>query len=318
MIIDMHAHIVAAGDEGHGCFLSERRKKSLVFRLLRILGRVPRRDFRERLSEAYRARLVRDLAAAPGVDRVVLYAHDRIYEPRGAPDPRTEIYVSNDYVLALAREHPKILAGASVHPYRPDALSEIERCTAAGAVLFKALPDSMGFDPADTALGPYYDAIAASGRPLVLHTGGEHMVRRLVKSWADPRRLRLALDRGVTVIAAHCGTSSGLFDRDYLPHFRRMLEEHPRLFGDTAAFAAPFRAHAIPLARRDPGFAARLVHGSDYPIMGLASVFAGRLGPRRALEIEKIPSYFEKDLQLKRALGIPEPVFHRAADLLPL
>ena len=57
---------------------------------------------------------------------------------------------------------------------------------------------------------------------------------------------------------------------------------------------------------------------SDYPIMGLASVFVGRLGPRRALALDRIPSYFEKDLQLKRALGIPEEVFRRAADLLPL
>ena len=39
--------------------------------------------------------------------------------------------------------------GASVNPTRKDALDELERVAALGAVLNKVLPNAMVFDPAD-------------------------------------------------------------------------------------------------------------------------------------------------------------------------
>ena len=48
--------------------------------------------------------------------------------------PETEFYVPNDYVLRAARQHDELLAGASIHPNRRDALEELDRCLELGAV----------------------------------------------------------------------------------------------------------------------------------------------------------------------------------------
>lgn len=59
--------------------------------------------------------------------------------------------------------------------------------------------------------------MAAAGLPLLAHTGGEHTVPQIDPKLADPATLTGALDRGVTVIAAHCATKSGTGDPDHLP-----------------------------------------------------------------------------------------------------
>ena len=61
----------------------------------------------------------------------------------------------------------KMLFGASVHPYRKDAVAELERCVAAGAVLLKWLPITQGFNPADPRCFPFYEALAHHKLPLL-------------------------------------------------------------------------------------------------------------------------------------------------------
>jgi predicted TIM-barrel fold metal-dependent hydrolase len=101
-----------------------------------------------------------------------------------------------------------MLFGASVHPYRKDALAELERCIANGAVLLKWLPIVQDFDPSDRRCIPIYEAMAHHGLPLLSHTGGERSLPNLNKDMADPMLLMSAIERGVTGIAANCGTRS--------------------------------------------------------------------------------------------------------------
>ena len=51
--------------------------------------------------------------------------------------------------------------------------------------------------------------MAEARLPLLAHTGGEHTVPVVNAALADPKLLRLPLECGVTVIAAHCATKSG-------------------------------------------------------------------------------------------------------------
>src|SRR5256885_6917110 len=44
------------------------------------------------------------------------------------------------------------------------------------------------------------------------YTGDEHTLPVVRAEYSDPRVLALPLECGVTTIAAHCGTKSGLFD----------------------------------------------------------------------------------------------------------
>src|SRR5262249_45360350 len=125
-----------------------------------------------------------------------------------------------------------------------------------------------------------------------------------------------ALERGVTVIAAHCGTRARLTDRDYLPAFLRLARRHANLYGDTAALNQPTRSYAYDALLRDGAVRSRLVHGSAWPVM---SVPPGRIGWGRALRLLMSEgNWMRRDVRTKQALGLDDAYWHRAATLLRL
>ena len=71
----------------------------------------------------------------------VLLAYDWVRVSSGCPQKGlSDLYVPNEAVIAVARRHSKFLPGASIHPARPDAFEELERCADQGAALLKLLP----------------------------------------------------------------------------------------------------------------------------------------------------------------------------------
>jgi len=76
-----------------------------------------------------------------------------------------------------------------------------------------------------------------------------------------------ALKRGVTVIAAHCGTRSAMFETDYVDVFARMAKEHENLYGDTSALNLPTRSQAYNTILGDREVMAKVIHGSDWPVI---------------------------------------------------
>lgn len=62
----------------------------------------------------------------------------------------------------------------------------------------------------------------------------------------------------------------------------------------------------------------KLVHGSDCPFPVTPWVFLDRLPLSEVRRIAALKSGIARDLAIKRALGMPEAVFHRGADLLGL
>jgi len=317
-VIDGHTHICGMGQGGTGCSISRSLLGSLAFRYLRWKLGLGAFGIPENLDERVRQRLFSDLEAAPSVDYVVLYGHDKVYGPDGrVREELTQMHTPNDYVLRLSREHPKILPGVSIHPDRPDALDELERCAEAGAALVKWLPNSQGMDPADKRHRAFYGAMARLGLPLVAHTGGEHTVAIAWPEYTDPARLELALDSGVTVIAAHSGTKSGLVDPDFYGTFAALARRYPRCYGDTAAFGTPGRMRHVPRLKADPEVLAKTVHGSDYPIPVSAWWGIRQIPLGSVRRINAIPSILERDVQIKRAVGMPEAHFRTLAGLLP-
>jgi predicted TIM-barrel fold metal-dependent hydrolase len=224
--------------------------------------------------------------------------------------------VTNDYAAELSRRHPKLLFGASIHPYRPDAVAELERCVGLGAVLVKWLPLVQGMDPADDRCLPFYDAMAHHRIPLLCHTGGELSLPQEFPHYASPERLVPALRRGVTVIAAHCGTRSHPFGADHLLLFVRMAKEYERLYGDTSALNVPTRSYAYDTLLADDAVRRKLVHGSDWPIISLPPA---RIGVFKALGmLVSDGNWIRRDLRGKRALGLGDDYFHRAGMILRL
>jgi predicted TIM-barrel fold metal-dependent hydrolase len=320
-VIDIHTHLAGVGHGGTGCFIAPRKFNSLFFSALRRMLGIYGPPHDSRVDQAYLERLDKDIAAAAqhGVlDAIVVFAHDRVYDDSGEPARNQELYVPNEYVFACAeRPGSRMLPAVSVHPYRKDALDDIAKWIERGTVALKWLPNSQRMDPRDPRCLPIYDLLAAKKVPLIAHTGGEHTVAVLRPELGDPAILRPALDRGVAVIVAHSATKSGFFDAQWLPAFRELALQYPNCWGDTSAFCTPGRMRWIKRVLRDPQLTAKLVHGSDYPVPPSAWPAIRTLGWRRMRELSRVTSWLERDILIKRALGMPDAVFTRAAGILP-
>ncbi|MCZ7647505.1 MAG: amidohydrolase family protein [Planctomycetota bacterium] len=322
-VIDIHTHLAGLGHGGSGCFIDERKFHTLLYKLMRWKLGIYHAHKEGRLDQAYLERLDTDVGQAAerrALDAAVVFAHDRVYLENGEPAQRgQELYVPNEYAFGVcerAARRGRFLPAASVHPYRKDALDETARWLERGAAALKWLPNSQGMDPRDPRCVPIFDLLAKSGVPLIAHTGGEHTVSVIRPDLGDPEVLRPALERGVTVVMAHCGTASGIFDGNWIDTFCRLAREYPHCYGDTSAFTTPGRTRWLARFLKEEGVLEKLVHGSDYPVPPNAWWSVRRLGIPKVEALNAIWSFLERDVAIKKAWGYPDEVFTRAASVL--
>lgn len=278
---------------------------------------VPLSALRGDLDRVY-IRQLKHWVATSSLEAVVILAQEHVLDDRGRRMERYgAAYVPNDYVLSLARQHPEFLPAVSIHPARPDALDELDRCLAGGAVMMKCLPVHQNIDCNDPRFTPFWKKMAEAGLPLLAHTGGEHTLPVVRRDFCDPSILELPLKCGVTVIAAHCGTKSAPFDRQYFQTFTEMIKRYPHLYGDNSAFTVPIRGN-VALKCLETPIVDRMVHGSDYPVpvFGHWSWLQGFVDWKTFRRWERQPNVLERDYQLKRAIGYPPETFTRINQLL--
>lgn len=277
-LVDAHTHVFCWGENPRDGYLSEPTRRAWLTRLVMLLTKI-RREPGATLSERMRNRLLRHVRTSQ-LDRVVVLAQDAVYREDGSRDDfATHFYVSNDYVLDLAKDCPKIIPGCSVNPIRRDALQELNRCRAAGCRLIKVHTAIQGVDPARVEFDPFYKHARDLGLVLMFHTGYEHSCTVVSQKFTDPRRLARVLDHGGPVIAAHCGIC-GFFDpEDYYVYFVEMMQRYDNLYGDTAMMASLIRWRSLHrLSREDELLRSRIVHGSDYPFPIARLPFLLRVG----------------------------------------
>ena len=317
MIIDIHVHLVGM-NRANGCFISPRLSSGLMYHLLSWeLGMtgVGQEDW----DLAYRDQVV-TWADESELDGVGLLAFDALYDELGQFDhDRTQFYVSNDYCFGVCEYSEKLLPIASVNPWRRDAMDELARVYEKGAVALKLLPNSHGVDPSDERFRRFWTRVADLGLPLISHTSFEHTIPAVEQSYGKPERLRLPLECGVQVIAAHCAGSGVAhpFQEDY-GTWREMLDEHENLWGDISAMASVSRFPYIHRVLADEKAQERVCLGSDFPIPVSPMVFSPQIGWQKARELGQLTNPFQQNLEVFRALGVKEEIFRRGAQLLRL
>jgi hypothetical protein len=317
--LDFHVHIVGTGASGTGCWLRVGGWHRPLAALM-VHGVGMETDVFERNFDAlYVERLLQQMRSS-SLGAALILAHDEVYDASGQRlEGVGSFYVPNDYVLRLAREHPEFIPAVSIHPARPDALDELERCLEGGAAAMKCLPNCHNIDCNDPKYRKFWERMAAARLPLLAHTGGEHTVPVVNPALASPDVLRLPLECGVKVVAAHCATKSGLTDPEYFFELLKMFEQYPNLYGDISAFNVPLRGRHVRECLK-PGVVERMIHGSDYPVPvnGLWAWLRGFIdwSTYRAAAAEA--NVIERDYQLKVAMGFPQEVFTRGWDLLRL
>lgn len=293
---DIHIHVI--GDAGDGCYIDASLLKNVWFRMMtRRLG--------IRSPSEYVSKLVNYLKESP-IDVGVVLAIDAIYDEKGQRQSRTSFYVPNGYIFKLTGQYPELLAGASIHPNRRDALEEIDKCAEAGAVLVKWIPNAQGIDPSNKQYIPFYRKLVSYKLPLLSHTGYEFTLPAVDQELGNPEKLRLPLEEGVKVIASHVGISYSGFSTRHMKTWLALTKKYLNLYGDIAASSIGIAGHYVKGLLEDEEASARLVNGSDFPVPALKSFsdFFAKSNP------------FTRDYHIKRRMGVSESVFHRGFTLL--
>lgn len=258
----MHFHVGLRGDRypewGH---ISERmRAMSPRYEIFLLYAGLTKGQDVDDVMLARVEQIIREAS----VDHVVCLALDHVWDREGKPRrDLSDFWVANELVLELRRRiGPKVLFGASLHPYRPDFAEQMAECVAQGAVLMKWLPSAQRFSLADPrvrdALMTLTTARGGAPLPLLLHVGVEYAVPTTDErtrpydylswgfwdrfwnlwrrdKWHAPdvpgvrRTLDDALAAGAVIVMAHCGlpyfvARARLLEHDDFPVVRTYLQ----------------------------------------------------------------------------------------------
>ncbi|BCS53348.1 amidohydrolase family protein [Geobacter sp. SVR] len=320
-IIDIHCHTAGIGAGASGCFVSRAMRRNVRFHFFLKAFGVTERELIELGDTLVLERLSQGLAESHRVSAAVVLAMDGVVDRQGRLDKAaTEIYIPNEFLARECRRLGNLLFGASVNPYRPDALERLDRITAYGAVLLKWLPAIQGIDPADRRLAPFYRRLRELELPLLSHTGNEESFTRSDNSLADPLRLRRALDEGVTVIAAHCASNGRNDGQSNLERLLPLFTTYPNLYADLSSLTQANRLGHLPRVLQHVEIYERLLYGSDMPIINsfVTSPWwhAYRLPLAETRRIVAIRNPWDRDVELKRALGVTEEMLGNSGKLL--
>lgn len=349
MLIDVHCHYTfsarSAPDierfsfepagEPDSC-VSPRALKRLSWRLVArgvgLPGKVQAGPALDGLLDGF---YERHLLTRGAIDRYVLLAFDwyhgadgrRTPPPRRARDFGSDIYTSNSLVRAACRAHPdRFLLGASVHPYRPDALACLDEVFAGGACLIKWLPLHQNIAAHDPRTQAFVRRCGELGLPLLIHYGPEftlatqHPEQRAASAMLDVLRPLHRAGRMPTVIMAHVATPVWPWgDRSSVKAVCAAMTGEfadAPLYADVSALTNPGKACWVSWFARRQELHGKLLFGSDFPVPVAVPLFRGALR-REYARVRALESWPEQALEILRAAGFNEIVFRRAASLLP-
>jgi predicted TIM-barrel fold metal-dependent hydrolase len=304
-LIDCHVHLAALPDGDNGCYISPKMLRSPLFRFLLWKHRLSPSNPRE-ANRKYLDDLLTELRASRQVQKAVILGMDGVYDQNGRLNQEhTDFLIGNDYVLKTAQAYPtELLAGVSINPQRRDAIDEVHRCADAGAVLVKVLPNAQQFNPADPTYKPFYRALADRKLPFLSHVGYEFSLIGKDQSVGDPDRLKLALDEGATVIAAHACSYGLMLYETFLPTFQDFAKRYPHFYADISALTLPNRLKMLLHLRRHPELYDRLLFGTDYPLSVFHLAAWGRVGWGALRKMIRTKNRFDRQVEVCRGLGI--------------
>ncbi|MDR4493949.1 MAG: amidohydrolase family protein [Nitrospirales bacterium] len=304
-LIDCHVHLAALPEEKNGCFISDKMLKSPLFRFLLWKHRLSVRD-PANANRKYLQDLLEELRASRFVSQAVLLGMDGVYSSNGRLDVNaTEFLISNDYVLTQANTYPdEFLPGVSINPQRGDAIEELHRCAEAGAALVKVLPNTQQFDPAHDRYKTFYRTLASLKLPLLSHVGYEFSLIGKDQSVGDPSRLRIALEEGATVIAAHACSYGLMIYEKFFPTLVDFVNRYSNFYADISALTLPNRMRMLRKLRHHPEVCDRLLFGTDYPLSVFHLPAWGLVNLRTLWNLIQTTNRFDRQFLICRHIGI--------------
>jgi predicted TIM-barrel fold metal-dependent hydrolase len=170
--------------------------------------------------------------------------------------------------------------------------------------LVKVLPNAQQFDPADTRYKAFYRTLAERKLPFLSHVGYEFSLIGKDQSLGDPNRLRLALDEGATVIAAHACSYGLIIYEKFLPTLRELVRRYPNFYSDISALTLPNRFRMLLHLRQYPEVHERLLFGTDYPLSVFHVAAWGRVAFGTLRDMICTKNRFDRQVAVCRGLKV--------------
>ena len=293
---DVHTHLIGNGDSGSGIRLNPAMLEwSSPAHSVRYNFYINAScsNLKQGIDLGYVDRLVKLQSEFPEGAKSMLLAFDAYHNLDGIAEyDKTSFYVPNKYVHTVSQTYSdRFEWTASIHPYRDDAISQLDNAVKNGARCVKWLPAVMGMDPFSEKCDDFYQALIRHNIPLITHAGNEYAVAGVQhQEYGNPLRLRRALDQGVKVIVAHCANEGNGTDFESKSHnkklsnfklFVRLMDDKQyenNLFADISAMTQINHVGPplIQIIQRDD-WHHRLLNGSDYPLPGVMPLFSTKL-----------------------------------------
>lgn len=311
----MHVHVAGIGAGDSACYVSPALKNNWRYKTYLRAFNVTEKELLAHGDAMVIQRISEKIAESKYVKGAVVLALDGVVDENGDLDlARTETYVPNEFVARETAKYSNLFYGASVNPYRHDALQRLDSVARNGAVLIKWLPAIQQIDPADERLIPFYKKFKELDLVLLTHAGAERSFTSVNNLLGDPERLRLPLSLGVKVIAAHAATTGKSEGEDNMKRLLRMFPEYSALYADISSLTQANKLRYLPgLLKSD--ICHRLVYGTDFPLINTPLVstwyYPFKLSRRQKLQISRIANPWDRDVLLKSALNVPQDVFSR-------
>jgi hypothetical protein len=354
MIIDIHCHCVYThrrararerfsfepaetnGQAAPDSCIAPRCLRRLTWRLTnRLFGFAPHTQPGSELDEILADFYETHYFGEGPVERIVLLAFDAYHDDAGRRPPWPEarkqvgsdIYTSNSLVCELCRQHPeRFLFGASVHPYRENAVACVEEVFQRGACLLKWIPLHQNIDISDARTLAVLRCCARLGLPILAHYSGEftlatqHPEYRPIAALLDVlRQLRREGAMPKTIVAHAATPVTPLGERrSHAALVEALLGEFADapLYADIAALTSWGKVGFLRKLARRQDLHAKLLFGTDFPVPIALPRLRRDLG-RDHRRIRAEPSWIQQAAHIYRRTGFNEIVFHRAAELLP-
>ena len=354
MIIDVHSHYTFTrrpadpsdrfsfepatidGQPAWDSFVSPRAMNRMTWRIIkRLFGFAANMDAGSELDTALAVFYQQHHFSDGPVRKIVLLAFDEYHDDAGrrAPPPKSrrdrgsDIYTSNSMIRAVCRLHPdRYLFGASVHPYRENAVACVEEVFAAGACLIKWIPLHQNIDVTDPRTLDVLRCCARLGLPVLVHyceeftLATQHPESLPLAPLLDVlRRLRSEGAMPITIVA-HVATpvvpwGERRSHRLLLDALTGEFADAP-LYTDISALTSWGKIRYLRRLARRQDLHAKFLFGTDFPVpLALPRLYFD-LG-RDFRPIKAHPSWIQQTLLVDRRLGYNDIVFHRAAELLP-
>ncbi|MFT5192926.1 MAG: putative TIM-barrel fold metal-dependent hydrolase [Verrucomicrobiales bacterium] len=322
-ILDMHCHTAGIGAGDSGAWISDEMRTSWKFGLyLRVFGSSEKQVSTEG-DQILMDIIARSIRESVHVDGAVILAMDAPYSDDGELDRTSgEIFVPNRFIGETVKLYPELYFGASVHPNRADALQELTWSKQNDALLVKWLPNIQNINPSDERHVPYYEKLIELNLPLLTHVGDEDSFSKTNNALGDPQLLRLALKMGVRVIAAHVASSGKSQGQDNVERLLEMMPEYPNLVADLSTLTQTNRRRHLRKVLNDARLEGRLMYGTDYPLTNTPLVtpwqYPFNLTLSQLWRLGRTRNSWDRDVQLKAALGVSPAVFKLSREYLGL